>query len=299
MSVDDAKWIAGLLLPAFPLNMGLISYALNDKARQPLRLAFLVNGLYILVTGLIGYFVTKAYTIPLAVCCLCFTMLAYVVYQLKQRDIKGIDFGEYMIKVSRLINVQISYILVELADSRSNVDVDKLIQNGLDYILDKIGEIIGLEEKKRKKKNIQHSLSVFLVRDDGKFTPMAHYGINSTQVEYIEKTFRYKPKVVSIAGYAVHAGNHICIADLEKSRDEAAKYWAPTGRGEKKEGFILCYVIMRGVGKTNGQSKPMAVICLSSEEVNAYDRDSVIAVLDNFSPQIENMLYARLIRKKN
>jgi hypothetical protein len=293
MSTDDLKWLAGIFLPALTFNVSLINLSLNDKFRYPIRWAFLLNFLYAAIGGGFAYFVTQNLLTIIGVVIENSLLLGIFIFMLKQRDVKGISLGEDLIEFGRLADVQASYIWAALVEKKPSEEINEAISHGLDYILYLLGEILGFEDK-RNKKNPHHSLSILLARDNGKFDVLAYDGITYAQIEHIKESFRHKPEIVSVAGYAVNTGKFACIPNLEDQTNYLIDHWVPAETNERKEGFLLCYPIFSGVGR-DSHSRPIAVICLSSRVKNAYDGSDIREILDRFSPKIENMIYAHLM----
>ena len=289
MNSDDLKWLAGLLIPQIALAATLINTTLNDKVRHPLRVAISLHLLFALILGIIAYLVTRSYWASISIIIETFFLLAVIFYVLKQRDLKGIKLGEHFIEFERVVDVQTSYIL-GLVERNSYSQIKDAVQQALKYILDVLGEYFGVDNSHHQHGNHYHSLSVLFAKNNGRFEVLAQNGITPIQIEAIESKFRYKPKVVSVAGYVANRGIFVCISDLSvvKGPDDPVNYWVKSENHEKQEGFLLCYPILRGIGKP--PLKPLAVICLSSHMKGAYDDDTSKQILDRIAPKIENLL---------
>lgn len=289
MNIDNLKWLAGLLIPQIALTATLINVTLNDRVKHPLRVAISLHGLFALILSIIAYLVTRSYWASISIIIVTGFLLLVIFYVLKQRDVKGINLGEHFIEFERVVDFQTSYIL-DLVERNAYSQIKKAVQQALKYILDVLGEYLGIDNNRRQPGNHTHSLSVLFAENNGRFEVLAQNGITPVQIETIESRFRYKPKVVSVAGYAANRGIFVCIPDLSvvKGPDDPANHWVKSEDHEKPEGFLLCYPMLRGVGKT--PPKPLAVICVSSHMKGAYDEDISRQILDRIAPKIENLL---------
>lgn len=289
MSTEDLKWLSGLLMPQIALAAGLINTSLNDKLRYPLRIAIALHSISALIIGGLAYLITKNYWASVTIFAETVVLLAIIFYVLKQRDVKGLRLGEHFIEFERVVDVQTSYIL-DLVARNSYSEIDKAIRQALGYILDVLGEYLEPGDSRRHRDNHDHALVILFAKKNGGFEVLAQYGITPIQIGTIESKFRYKPKVVSVAGYAVNRGMFVCLPDITKANrsDDPAKYWIKSEENEQREGFLLCYPILSGVGKP--PLRPLGVICLSSHVKEVYDTDAAKQILDRIAPKIENFL---------
>lgn len=291
MGADDLKWLLGLLLAIIAINIPLINVLLNDKVRNPLRLAILVDSVSALVVGGFAYVITSSYVASLAILIETAAMFGIIGYVLKERDRKGIRLGEDFIEFERVIDVQTSYILTGLTKGRPQDATRRGVCRALEFILDILGEYLGLTDSRQSGHDHHHSMSIFLAKADGKFEVLACSGMTPEQTERIEGEFRYKPDIISVAGYCANKGLFVCISDLAASKpdDDPSHYWIQSETNEKKQGFLMCFPIFRGVGPKS--ANPMAVMSLSSQKKQAYDCDSTRQVVERIASKVENLIY--------
>ena len=294
ISAENVRWIvAGLLLPAVVVNIGLINVILNDKLRYPLRVVLAFNLLYALVGGGAVYWVTASAIATLLVVLEIGASFTVIFFVLKERDRKAIKLAERFIEFERVVDLHLSFILAAIREHKPRSQIQKNIQQALDYILDLLGDFLALNDKQLRKDDLDHRMCIFLSNKKGKFDVLAFTGLTITQLQKIKTEFAYEPKPVSIAGYAAANNAYICIPDLaaDTSADSPAKYWVQSETGEAREGFLLCYPITRGVGQEAQRS--LAVISLSSHVRKAYDCASAKQLIDRIAPKLENLVYLR------
>jgi len=238
MSVDNWKWLAGLLIPQIALAATLINVILNDKVKNPLRVAIFLHSFSSLILSIIGYVVTQSYLPSVFIIIETIALVGLILYILKQRDVKGINLGEHFIEFERVVDVQTSYIL-DLVERNLYSEIKDAVQQALKYVLDVLGDYLGLDPDRQQKDNHNHSLIILLAKKNGRFEVLAQNGITPVQIETIEAKFKYKPKVVSVAGYAANKGIFVSISDLSKVEkpNSPANFWIKSEDNEKREGF--------------------------------------------------------------
>lgn len=293
MNTTLVIWYVGVLITTISINLRLLSISLNDRLEYPLRVASLYNAVFLLVAGAAAYALVGDPLLVLYIALLSLGLLGVIFYVLKQRDVKGLKLGEKIIAASYLADLQLLYALSNLAEPVPGVDVRVTVENGLNFILSQLAEILHFGERRAA----ENWLSIFLVKKSGKFKVIAHQGISNNLLPVIEATFRHKKKIKSVAGYAVDRCEYVCITDLATSQHPAARCWAGLTPEMRKQGSIICLPIARSVGEA-GEPQAIAVLCVSSIEADAYDCASLKEVLERFAPKIESLMYCYRLHER-
>jgi hypothetical protein len=102
----------------------------------------------------------------------------------------------------------------------------------------------------------------------------------------MEELFQYGSNTVSLAGHAMNQRRPVIVNDLANESDENLKFWVRTFRDEQKEGSLLAFPIIRGLGSPDAE--PIAILCITSAKKDAFlNENALIRILTYFSVKIE------------
>ncbi len=276
MTTTQLVWLASIFVASITINLGLLRVITDDKLKRPNLAAILIN---ILMSSVGIFFAIRIVGGNWWVAFILFNLLSFltILYVVKKRDVKAVILGENLLVIFKRVDLQISYILGEI-NNRTTKDLVSPIRRTLKYILAELPVVLGMD-------SFQPVLISVLVPHGNRFKVVAHVGLENFVIDKMEWVFRYGSDAVSIAGQAMNQKRAIVINDLEKEEEnEAIKYWIRVW-DESKQGCLLAYPIMRGLGSSNDE--PMAVLCISSHKKNAFDVKIVIQILNYFAPKIE------------
>ncbi|MDI6696729.1 MAG: GAF domain-containing protein [Anaerolineales bacterium] len=276
MEISKITWFASLFIASITINATLLKIITSDKIPRPNWAALFINVIVSLIGGIFGDMLLGI--IPSATFVL-FNVFSFlgIVYIVKRRDTKAVILGEKLLAVFRRIDLQICYILSEMLVHPTS-DIGKPIRRTIRYVLAELSNILGLDAT-------HHAQLIILIPEGYKFKVLAYSGIPSDKLAEIENTFKYGPEPISLAGEAMNRRVPIIINDLsDESLPETAK-WVRISPDEKREGSILVYPFMRGLGPSSGD--PIAELCIASEKKDAFDIEAVTQILAHFSPKLE------------
>ncbi|WKZ41870.1 MAG: GAF domain-containing protein [Anaerolineales bacterium] len=279
MTSAQLIWMAGLFVGSITLNTGLLKVITDDKIERPNLVGFFINLLLSLVGAFFGYILIG---VLLSVAFVLFNVFSYIVifFIVKKRDIKAVKFGETLLATFKRIDLQISFILSEINNSKEiglDTDFARPVRRTLRYIISELPYALGLDGS-------HETLISVLIPSNNKFKVVAYYGLENFVVAKMEDLFRYGPDAVSIAGHAMNQRTTVIINDLSDDNNQDVRRWVRVW-DESKTGSILAYPIIRGVG--SNEAEPMAVICVTSRKKNAFDTISSTDLLNYFAPKIE------------
>lgn len=277
MDIKILTWLAGLFLLSVSANTGLFGIITNDKIERPSRIAFYLNLSLSVIGAIFAVFIAGYYYIAVIFALYNSLSFLYITYIVKKRSIKALKFAEVLLATIKNIDLQICYIL-DVMYKKPRSDIGKPIRRTVRFILSELGNILGLD-------HVDHAQLCVLIPENNKFRVVAYHGIESIKVQKMEETFRHGPKPNSVAGHAMSERRTIIINDLSDNSNKDTRYWIDVLGDEKRDGSMLVHPIIRGIGSST--SKPIAVICVTSQRKKAFDAELSIQILNYFSPKIE------------
>jgi hypothetical protein len=287
MTQAEVFWLATTVVTSFGINLAILNFALNDRIRRPIQVGLWLNLAYNLIWGALIYFVVRqSYLIAVSVSIALF-FLAVFAYVLKQRDVRGIRFAETIIERLRLVDLQIVFVLSEIARGKRGENSRNLIRKSLTFILSEVEERIVFKSKLKRGRTI---LSLMLTKADGRFEMAADVRIPANAKQEVERLFRYGETIRGVAGLAATRGAPICVPDVLDAKNSDTKYWVRLPFDEDRTGSVLCCPILRGVGETEN-IKPLAVLSISSPTKDAFDCEGTYEIIRLFTNKIEELVY--------
>jgi hypothetical protein len=124
-----------------------------------------------------------------------------------------------------------------------------------------------------------------LVPENNRFKTIAYEGIENFRIAKMEEVFRYGAELKSLAGLAMNQRRTILINDLTDKTNEDVKQWIQVLPTDERDGSILIYPIIRGLG--NPDAEPISIVCVSSTRKNSFDKKDVAKIMVYYSPKIE------------
>jgi hypothetical protein len=277
MDVTKTIWLAGLFIASISTNTTLIKLVTDDKLERPNIVSLFFNSLLTIVGGffsflLLGLFYASGFIL--------FNIASFffILYITKRRTVTALEYAEKLLINFKAIDLQISYILNEMYSGRSK-DLARPTRRTLRFILSELPNVLGLDSS-------HHPQFSILVPQDKKFMVVAYEGIESFRIARMEELFQYGKDTVSLAGHAMNQKSPVIVNDLANETDPNLLYWTRTSPNEAKEGSILAYPIIRGLGSPDAD--PIAILCITSAKKNAFvNKDAINRVLAYFSLKIE------------
>jgi hypothetical protein len=286
MASTQAMWLIPVVLSLIAVNFTIAKFVIDNKIRRPIRVSMLAH--FLIALFVIGLVIWAGLGITLAIIIffVIVILLVATAWLLKQLDVRGINLAEQMLKAVYVSDVQISYVLYQIATKENPREILKAIERGLDMVLSIMLDILDLRNQESGT-----MASILYARKDGKFKVISTDGISNNLIRIMETRFSFQGKIASLAGYAAANCESFCITDLAHSDDDRVKkHWCKLENDEKIEGSIVCYVLERGVGQ-NQKSAPLAVINILTPQKKDLKCKSVLDVIKQFSHRIEALVY--------
>lgn len=284
--MPDATYLPAILTATgvtFAACLAILGLSLGDKLPRPILTSFGIFLLFDCILGWIAYYYVGLLLVAEVLGISAFFLIVIVAI-LKRRDTKGIKMGQGFLEALHRIDLQTTYVLHLFSKTGATPALAKAINTALSFILTQVALILKVEVDKD-----QSHLSLLLARE-GKFKVIAQTGVTPKHVAFIEKYFSYENGGNGLAGKSAARGQVIYIPDLSDESNLDVKSWIRVGEDEDKEGSIICYPMIRGVGEEDGHV-PLAVLSVTSIRKKAFDPELVTNMFRLISPRIEELIY--------
>lgn len=275
LTSTQIAWFAGIFFSSIAINSALVKIISSKGINHPNLICVFLNSLTSFVGG---YFAFRLINLATGFVFIAFNALSIliIIFIGTRRDIRAIKFSKDIFTSFQKLDLQTIFILTELT-THPNPELLKAVRRTQRWALSELTRILGLEREKPE--------ACILVPKDSRFHVVAYDGIENYKIAAIEEKMKFSPNPEGIAGQAMINRKQIIINDLSDMSDNNATNWIPLVATEEKKGSLFVHPISKGLAGRNEQ--PLAIVCIATNKIKAFDEKSVKKLMVYFEPKIE------------
>lgn len=181
--------------------------------------------------------------------------------------------------------------LAEMLSSGTGDAALNLVENGLEWLSERIGNLLKLDPK-----NDRSHVTILLAQEDFSFKVASSRQVDPRHLREIPRRLKWGINYKGFAGRAIANTIHdpdravTVVNDFDDQDNEDAQYWLPLSKGHAQPGSMLALPIFEGVGLATPRN-PLAVLTVTSARKQAFSSEAETELLVMLSPLIESFIY--------
>src|SRR5574340_722030 len=147
--------------------------------------------------------------------------LVYTHFYERQQQSPAAEYAETYTASKNNLDIQLNILLTMMLKNEPLERIEEFVQRCFTYSISILEQVMGIVPSKD-----ESHISLLRARPDGTFSVAASSGIKPHRIQKIQKVFRWKDPVNSLAGLAASRGKTIIIRDFDSPESRVFKeYW--------------------------------------------------------------------------
>lgn len=212
--------------------------------------------------------------------------LVYTHFYERQQQSPAAEYAETYTASKNNLDIQLNILLTMMLKNEPLERIEEFVQRCFTYSISILEQVMGIVPSKD-----ESHISLLKAKEDGTFSVTASTGIKPHRIQKIQKEFRWKEPVNSLAGLAVSRRKTIIVRDFDSPESKVFKeFWIALDAREVMQGTIVCFPIMRGVADLE-PGQPLAVLCITSRRKKAWTDETINDAIGYIAQEIEAFFY--------